>query len=206
MIPTGAMTGVRYTVTAEAVPEDFRDRYMAALEDNAFREPLTAVHKEQRVGWVQVHNLLDTSFADINRWLYNHYLVFSLRMDKKVLPAKLFGAHLQKRVDAWCEANKRERCPSKVKAELKEALEIEMLQKTLPDVTLYPVVWNVAEGWVFFYNQSETPNDMFRKLFHRTFGIALIPFDPIEFLTDEGLVMDMLVRPPPVLEASNGQE
>ena len=53
----GGLSVRRYR--AEAPPEDFRDRYIVALEDNAFREPLTETHKEQRVGWVQVHNLLD---------------------------------------------------------------------------------------------------------------------------------------------------
>lgn len=178
----GALSVRRYR--ASEPPEDFRDRYIAALEDNAFREALTEVHKEQRVGWVQVHNLLDTSFLDTNRWLYNQYAVFAMRIDKKVIPAKLFGAHLEKRVEAWCLANKRERCPSKVKTELKEALEIEMLQKTLPSVAVYEIAWNIAEGWVIFHNQSEVPNDTFRKLFHRTFGMALIPFDPLDFVGD----------------------
>ncbi len=187
----GGLSVRRYR--AEAPPEDFRDRYIVALEDNAFREPLTETHKEQRVGWVQVHNLLDTSFLDTNKWLYNQYAVFALRVDKKVLPAKYFQAHLQKRCEGWCAANNRERCPSKVKAELKEALEFEMLQKTLPKVATYEVAWNVAEGWVLFHNQSEVPNDTFRKLFHRTFGMALVPFDPLDFVGDRPELVDGLV-------------
>lgn len=178
----GALSVRRYRATEP--PEGFRDLYIAALEDNAFREPLTEVHKEPRIGWVQIHNLLDTSFTDTNRWLYNQYAVFALRIDKKVLPAKLFAAHLQKRQQAWCAANNRERCPAKVKQELKEALEFEMLQKTLPRVAIYEIGWNINEGWVVFHNQSEVPNDTFRKLFHRTFGMALVPWDPLDFVGD----------------------
>jgi DNA recombination-dependent growth factor C len=187
----GGLTVRRYR--AEAPPEDFRDRYIAALEENAFREPLTEVHKEQRVGWVQVHNLLDTSFVDVNRWLYNQYAVFALRVDKKVIPAKLFQAHLQKRGQAWCVANNRERLPSKVKQELKDALEAEMLLKTLPRVQVYEIGWNLAEGWVLFHNQSEVPNDTFRKLFHRTFGMALVPHDPLDFVGDRPEQLEMLM-------------
>ena len=91
----GGLSVRRYR--AEQPPEGFRDTYIAALEENQFRDALTEVHKEQRVGWCQVHNLLDTTFQDTNRWLYNQYAVFALRIDKKVLPAKLFQAHLQKR-------------------------------------------------------------------------------------------------------------
>ncbi|MFN7142880.1 MAG: recombination-associated protein RdgC [Myxococcota bacterium] len=187
----GGLSVRRYR--AEQPPEDFRDRYIAALEDNAFRDALTEVNKEQRVGWVQVHNLLDVEFTDLNKWLYNQYAIFALRIDKKTLPANLFKAHLQKRTQAWCQQNNRERCPSKVKTELKEALEIEMLQKTLPRVAVYEVAWNINEGWVLFHNQSEVPNDTFRKLFHRTFGMALVPHDPLDFVGDRPDFVEALV-------------
>lgn len=190
-IMKGGLSVRRYR--ADAPPEDFRDRYIAALEENAFREALSETNKEQRIGWVQVHNLLDTSFVDTNKWLYNQYAVFGLRVDKKTLPANLFKAHLQKRTQAWCQQNNRERCPSKVKTELKDALELEMLQKTLPRVAVYEVAWNVAEGWVLFHNQSEVPNDTFRKLFHRTFGMALIPYDPLDFVADKVELVEGLV-------------
>lgn len=190
-IMKGGLSVRRYR--AEAPPEDFRDRYIAALEENAFREALSETNKEQRVGWVQIHNLLDTDFTDLNRWLYNQYAVFALRVDKKVLPATLFKAHLQKRMQAWCQQNNRERCPAKVKQELKDALELEMLQKTLPRVQVYEVAWNVAEGWVLFHNQSEVPNDTFRKLFHRTFGMALIPHDPLDFVGDRPEIVEGLL-------------
>lgn len=187
----GGLSVRRYR--ADPPPEGFRDTYIAALEENQFREPLTEVHKEQRVGWCQVHNLLDTRFEDTNRWLYNQYAVFAMRIDKKVLPAKLFQAHLQKRCESWNQANSRERTPSKVKGELKEALELEMLLKTLPRVAVYEVAWNMNEGWVIFHNQSEVPNDTFRKLFHRTFGMALIPHDPLDFIADRLDYIDGLV-------------
>jgi DNA recombination-dependent growth factor C len=188
----GALSVRRYRVDGEP-PEGFRDSYLAALEAQAFREALSAGHKEERVGWVQIHNLLDTSFADVNLWLYNQYAVFGMRVDKKTLPAKYFKAHLEKRVQAWCEANKKERCPGSVKTELKEALEMEMLQKCLPRVQVYEAGWNVAEGWVIFHNQSELVNDKFRKLFHRTFGLVLVPHDPLDWLADRPELSESLV-------------
>lgn len=179
----GALSVRRYRVDGE-VPDGFRERYVEALESNQFREALSAAHKEERVGWCQIHNLLDTSFGDLNRWLYNHYAVFAMRVDKKQLPAKYFKAHLEKKIEAWCKENNKERCPAAVKKELKENLEFEMLQQCLPKVQLYEVAWNVNEGWVLFHNSSELANDKFRKLFHRTFGLALFPHDPVDFVAD----------------------
>lgn len=179
----GALSVRRYRVEGEA-PEGFRDTWRDALDAHGFREPLSPVHKEETVGWVQAHNLLDTTFADLDRWLYNHYALFALRMDKKVLPAKLFAAHLQKRQEAWCKANNRERVPPPVKKELRELLEVEMLRQTLPRVTTTEVAWHIGEGWCIVHSGSERVNDTFRKLFFRTFGLVATPFDPIDFVGD----------------------
>ena len=177
----GALTIRRYRVMGE-VPEDFRERYRDSIQTNAFHEPLSATHEGETMGWVRIQNLLDTDFTDMNRWLYNHYLVAAMRVDKKVLPAKLFNATLEKRVQQWCAEQGRERCPSKVKAELKEALTQEMLLKTLPRVQHYEFCWNIVDGWVMFLNTSEGVNDKFRTLFRNTFGLVLQPLSPLDLL------------------------
>ena len=179
----GGLSARRYQVMGE-IPDNFTDDYIEKLNRNAFRDALTAAHKEERLGWVQVHNLLDNEFDDVNVWLYQQYATFSMRVDKKVIPATLFRAMLDKRQKTWCKANNRERVPFNVKAELREALELELLEKTLPRVTIVDVVWNTAEGWVLLNSHSEAQSDRFRKLFHRTFGFILQPFTPMDFLGD----------------------
>ncbi len=188
----GAISARRYQVLGE-IPENFTGLYIDKLNDNAFRDALSAAHKEERQGWVQVHNLLDTEFDDSNLWLYQQYAVFAMRVDKKVLPATLFRAMLQKRQQTWCKANNREKVPFSVKAELRETLETEMLAQTLPRVTIAEVVWNTREGWVLFHSHAEAQNDRFRKLFHRTFGFILRPFAPLDYLSDMPEVADRLM-------------
>ncbi len=163
-------------------PEGFRDLYIAALDDNAFHDSISPADKSQRVGWCDVADPLRTGFSDVNRWLFSQYATFAMRVDEKKLPGKLFRAHLDKRVQAWCAANNRERCPSTVKAELKDLLEFEMLSKTHPKMDTYPVLWNLNEGWVIVGCTSTTRLDTFRKLFHRTFGMALSPADPLDLV------------------------
>ena len=179
----GALTVRRLQVIGD-VPDDFRERYAEALREHAFHEPTSALHAEESAGWTLVHNLLDTDFSNMNRWLYNHYLVAALRVDKKVLPGKLFSAYLDKRVSEWCQANQRERCPARVKTELKETLTQEMLVKTLPRVQIFEFCWNIVDGWVIFLNTSESAIDRFRTLFRNTFGLTLAPLSPLDFLTD----------------------
>lgn len=180
----GALTLRRYRVVGE-VPEDFRTVYAKALNDNAFRAPASKLDAGEMVGWCCVQNLLDTDFDDLNQWLFDHYLVAAMRVDKKALPSKLFRAHLDKRVAAWCREHGRARAPASVRADLRDALEQEMLARTLPRVQVYEFCWDLVGGYVLFHNTSDAANDRFRKLFRVTFGIDLVPFSPLDLLADE---------------------
>lgn len=187
----GAMTLRRFVVEGD-VSDDFRDTYRDALQDHAFRERPGAGVGEEVVGWCQVHNLLDTDFTDLNRWLYNHYVLAALRVDKKALPSKLFKAHLEKRVQAWCDQSGKTKAPRSVKDDLKEQLEIEMLERTLPKVATYEFCWNIADRWVVLHSTSERTCDLFRKKFRETFGLMLTPVSPLDFLVDQPELADVL--------------
>jgi DNA recombination-dependent growth factor C len=177
----GGLTVRRYRVIGE-VKDTFRDDFEEALQRYAFHEPRSAAYGEEVEGWVLVQNLLDTDFSLRDRWLVNQYLIAALRVDKRVLPAKLFRAHLDKRLAAWCQENARAKAPASVRGDLREALTVEMLARTLPRVSVYELCWNVADGWVLFGNTSDAANDRFRKRFRKTFGLELVPATPLDFL------------------------
>ena len=183
----GPLSGRRYRIVGD-LPEGFTDEFIAALNTNQHREPQSPTHKGQSIGSCQLHNLLDVDFSDVNQWLYNHYALFALRVDTKTVPAKLLRAHLEKRQQAWCLANNRPKAPAAVREELREALEQEMLLKTLPRVQTMEVSWNMNDRWLFFTSDGELPNENFQKLFLRTFGLRAIPWSPLDELAGtEGL-------------------
>lgn len=178
-ILSGALSVRRYRVVGE-VPDGFRETYQQALQRNAFRETADPTLSRERMGWVEIQNLLDHGFEDLNRWLYDRYLVFALRIDKKTLPSKLFKAHYQKRVQKWCQEHDRVRCPRPVGAEIRDELEQEMLARTLPRVQVLEICWNLGEGWLLFHSHTDSANEKFRKLFHQTFGLSIFPVAPLD--------------------------
>ncbi len=180
----GSMTVRRYRVKGEA-PEGFRMKYSDALESHSFREPTSLTHREEVVGWVESENMLYQNFSDINRWFWEPYAVFSLRMDKKVLPVKWVRALRDQRVREWCEGQGQQMAPSSVKRDIKDAVETELLAKTLPRVQLTEVCWNIDERWLLFSSQSVRVNDIFRKRFHATFGLELHAEHPLEWLPED---------------------
>lgn len=179
----GALTVRRYRVEGTP-PDDFRIKYMEALNTNAFREPGSRFSTEESYGWCRIQNLLETNFDILNHWLMNYYLVAALRVDKKVLPSKLFRAKLEQRLAQWCEEHGRQRAPATIRDEERDLLEQEMLSQTLPRVQVTEFCWNIADGWVIFHSTADSANDRFRKMFYQTFGLQLIPFSPLDFLSD----------------------
>ena len=194
-IVSGAMSVARFRVVGEP-PESWRVAYRDRLDEHAFRDPPQGAGKEEVEGWVQVHNLLDTSFDDFNRWLYNDVVVLALRVDKKRLPAKLFKATLDKRCAAWAAEREVERCPAAIRTELKDALEDEWLKRTLPSVSITEIAWNISRGEVLLHSHSEAVADRFRKRFFRTFGHKTLPVSPLDWLSAKEHVDSLLSKAP----------
>src|SRR5690606_8546423 len=202
---SGAITARRYRVVGD-LPPGWRERYREQLQEYAFREPVGGIGggkagagsqgKEELEVWVLVHNLLDTDFSDMNRWLYDRFAVFALRVDKKSLPANLVKATVEKRCEAWREEHKVERVPASVKKEIREKLEEEWLLRTLPRVSTTEICWNVTEGWALIATLSEKTTDRIRKRFHRTFGLELQPFSPLDWLGDRDVREALLASAP----------
>ncbi len=194
-ILSGALTVRRFRVLGE-VPEGFRERYRERLNDYAFRTPPTEVGKEELEGWVQVQNLLDTDFDDLNTWLFDPYAVFALRVDKKVLPAKLLKAHVDKRCAAWAHEHGQDRCPASKRSEIKEALEEEWLKRTLPRVQVTELCWNQQAGYLVLHSLSESVSERVRKRFYQTFGLKIVPWSPLDWFEEEAQVSELLSAAP----------
>jgi DNA recombination-dependent growth factor C len=200
-ILSGAMSVRRFRVVGD-VPQGFRDVFREKLNEFAFQEPPVERGKEEIEGWVLTQNLLDTDFTDFNRWLYEPYAVFALRVDKKALPARYVRALLQKRCEAWCQERGVERCPASVRTELSEALEDELLKRTLPRVAVTECSWHTQQGFLLLSSNSETVADRFKRRFFQTFGLRLVPWSPLDALSSEADVEAMLAMAPTDLQTA----
>ncbi len=188
----GSLSVSRLRVLDPELREGWRELFRERLGEHAFREPPQGIGREEVEGWCQVHNLLDTSFDDVNRWLIDDWAVFALRIDKKRLPARLVRAMLDKRCQAWAAERGLERCPASARSELKDALEEELLARTLPTVRVVELAWSLSGGWVVVHNCGDAMIDRVRKRFYRTFGKRLVPWSPLDWLASAERVEELL--------------
>ncbi|MBT3217661.1 MAG: recombination-associated protein RdgC [Proteobacteria bacterium] len=194
-ILSGMLTARRFRVVAE-LPAQWRESFRDRLNEHAFQSATEELGKEEKEGWTQVHNLLNTQFDDFNRWLYGDYLVFALRVDKKVLPGKLLTATLEKQCEEWCSENGAQRCPALTKTALREELEQQWLRRVLPRVTITEAVWNIEQQYLILNSLSDGVMERFEKRFRRTFGYRLLPWSPLNLLADSDQV-DALISSTP---------
>jgi DNA recombination-dependent growth factor C len=167
--------------TEEATREDL----LVRLQEQVWREPRSATKGGENFGWVAFQNLCDTDLT-ANKVFFNQYFCFSLRMDTKRLPARLLRAMLDLRLQAWMRDRNRERVPAAVKKEIKEQLELELFPRQLPNVAAHNACWDMGRGIVWFFQNGNKANEVFRALFAKTFALETRPFAALQILAEAG--------------------
>jgi hypothetical protein len=57
---------------------------------------------------------------------------------------------------------------------LKEQVQHQLLVRLPPMPSIYDVVWNPEEGWLWFFTTLKSANEHLETLFARSFGLTLI--------------------------------
>jgi len=180
---TGGLSFRRYRVYS-SLPDDFRDQFLTAIDENHFRENLSARTKDPVFGWVSVSNPDDTSF-DLNKVLFDRYLVLGMRVDKKSVNSKLFNILLQRRFSEVMAEQASDRLSKNHKEEIKEALEEELLSKTLPSVATYDLAWDIHSGEALVFATSESVLDLIQGIFHDSFTTGLYAERLVDWLATD---------------------
>lgn len=179
------------------VPDDFAGTLRECVEAHVFTDYPSSTSQGVRSGFATTGSplVLPVDVADTARWISTPYVTLCWRIDDKKVPPKKLKARCQELEGAWARANQREKCPRAVKAELKEAAEMEMLPRCMPTSKIVSIVWHALDGWMVFSTQSAAHLDLIRKLVHRAFGITLTPTAPDDGLDAETLAALAATRP-----------
>jgi recombination associated protein RdgC len=181
----GSLTYARLFVEGD-LPKDFRDRFTKAIRLRAMKPLEPDEEVLERNGWCAVGEPfeLDPAYEDV---FYNEYLNLGFRTDKWAIPGALLRAKLREAEAAQLAKKGRERLTREEKAELKEFV-VKRIKKQLAPVTrVVDLSWSLNEGVVRFFSQSERAAVAMSDLFHRTFGLKLVPEAPYTLAARLGL-------------------
>ncbi len=170
----GQLTFSRYRVAGDlpANPREFIDKQIKLF---SFKDLLS--ENEKIMGWTSLENVLDTDFEYAN-YLLDDYIIFSLRIDRKTVPASLLRLKTLEEEQSRMKEKSVERLYKAERNDIRDAVHLNLLKKTPPVPSFHEVCWSISQMWVIFGSHSEKVTDDFEDLFKRTFSLKLIPSVP----------------------------
>ena len=159
------------------VPENHQEMFLEALQLRRF-VPLTVDGEdEQRVGWSPVSRPLEAEVAfDHNDVFYNAYLNVSLRVDAWRFPGPVFKAAFAEAEKKYLTKKGRDKLTKREKEELKVTVGRKLRHQISPTIRVIDLSWNLAEGTVRFWSQSNKAQEMLFEIWEKTFaGVELVP-------------------------------
>lgn len=201
---SGSITATSYFVGGE-LPSDFRDRYIEALGKLRFKEIEIASDQEESLGWVNVADPFDTEF-DLNKVLWNDYLLFTLRHDSIRIPPAILKLYLKRELAEYLTQTGKERASKAEQEEVRDHLVKQLRKRVLPAIKTYDVVWNIQRQRLWLFTTNKRVNEVFQEVFSDTFELPLIPKSPyalLEQMDDPALLEHAITIEPANLAVPN---
>ena len=172
---TGTCTFTKYRVEGDE-PISFREFVDERLKRFAFHE-LEGATDEKTTGWVGLGNVLDTEFRNAF-YSVGDYLAFSMRIDRRSVPAALQKKHVLEAEEKARTMTGRRYLGKQEKTEIKDRVHAVLMSKVMAVPALFDVCWCVSEKWLLLASLALKVREDFENLFKRSFELEPVPFLP----------------------------
>ena len=145
---------------------------------------LESEYEEISVGWTPFESPYDPDFEKFS-CIYGSYFLFSLRVDKKSIPAKLIQKQMALEIEKRKESTGRDFVSKNEKSEIKEFV-MDILMSKMPAVpNIYDVLWNYEEKSLYLFTTQKAANEFFETQFLKSFGLKAIRLFPYTLVEKE---------------------
>lgn len=173
-----SLTYSRFFVEGDAhEAPGFREKAMRSIRARVMR-PLEVEDEDLlRSGWCRVGEPFELELEH-NDVFYNEFINLGFRTDRWVVPTPLLKAKLREAERSYLQKKGRERMTRKEKTELKLLIGKKLRRQLSPQTRVVDLSFSLAEGVVRFMSTSAKSGALMSELFHKTFGLKLIPESP----------------------------
>lgn len=162
---------VRYRVEG-TLPTTVTEAVEKGLTENAVTD-IDNDPEDKAIGWTTVEHPLDPDFSPAN-FLFGQYFIFSLRIDKKSIPAKIIKKYVQRAVAQRLAETGRESLSKAERRDIKERVFYELSLRVPAAPSSYELIWSYEEGWLWFLTTQKAANEALETLFTKSFDLNLI--------------------------------
>jgi len=169
----------QYNVVGDLPPSDHAGFIADGLSRLPFR-PIDGTLDDSSAGWVTVHDHTISDFSLPARFWYDGRALFTLRVDQRKIPASLFRYYLSAAEQEFLTAHPGlRRVPKKKRDDLKDAVRLALLAKTLPAPSTVDLLWDTDRRTLSLTTLSPRVAEWVEKSFRRSFpDLRLVPVTP----------------------------
>jgi recombination associated protein RdgC len=167
------------------LPSPINDHVTAALQNNTISE-IDNDASEQTIGWTSFDDPYQPDFEG-SRFVIDTAWVFSLRIDKKSIPAKVMKKHYNIEMAKRLMESGRDYLSKAEKKQIKDHV-LTVLSMRIPATpNVYDILWKYEEGLLWFFTNLKAANEALETLFTRSFKLRLVRLFPYTAGLNAGL-------------------
>ena len=149
------------------------------LKNNSFPE-IDESSVDKSVGWTSFDNPFKPNFDD-SSFIIGNSLVFSLRIDKRVIPPKVLKKHYEMEVDKRLKETGREFLSQNEKRLAREHVKNILTLRIPATPNLFDIIWNYEDSILWFLSNQKSANEEIENLFLKSFELNIIRLFPFHY-------------------------
>ena len=173
----GSFSFSRFHVEGQ-LPQSFLNFVNSRIKACSYQSSFKST-EEKTMGWVSLTDILDSDFKNAS-YALGDYLIFSLRVDRKLIPSKLMKIKIMEEERRQLAESGRGRLNKQMASAVKDKIKLDLLKKIDPVPSFYDVCWAVGSNTLYFSSFSDSVAQDFADLFKKTFSLTLKRFSPQE--------------------------
>ena len=174
-----------HSLSRYVIEGEFDGSTMEGVREGLIQNAIPKIESEYDeiiAGWTPIESPYNPDFQTFS-FLFGTYFSFSLRIDKKSIPAKLVQKHMAIQIEKKKSESGRDMISKNEKSEIKEMV-MDILMHKIPSIpSLYDVLWDYENKQLFLFSTQKAANELFETLFLKSFNhkaIRIFPYTLVE--------------------------
>ena len=170
------------------IPKPVADNVSNGLKRNVIAN-IDGQPAEKAVGWTSFEHPFSPKFT-AESFLFGTAMIFSLRVDKKAIPANVVKKYCDQEWEKQATATGRKVLSKNEKKIIKEKVIQDLAVRIPATPRVFDLVWQYEQGRLWFFTNLKSANEELETLFLKTFSLRLIRLFPYTIATLESGLPD----------------
>ena len=153
---------------AETVARGLKKNIIPEIDEDAV---------ERAAGWTSFETPFQPKFEG-SSFVFGNLFIFSLRVDRKSIPAKLLKKHITIETSRRLAKTSRRFLAKDEKQALKDKVTADLAVRVPSTPNVYDLLWDYEKSSVCFFSNLRSANEELETLFKRSFNLSLIRLFP----------------------------